>query len=34
MCTNAANEALNALHLVDGKKDALVVTVEYGPYMN
>jgi hypothetical protein len=34
MCTNAADASLNALHMPEGKKDAPVMTLEYGPYMN
>jgi hypothetical protein len=33
MCTDAANDALNALHRCDDD-DAPVLTVEYRPYMN
>jgi len=33
MCTSAAKDTLNALHLANDE-DAPVVTLEYGPYMN
>jgi len=34
MCSNAEEATLNALHTPEGKEDALVMTLEYGPYMN
>jgi hypothetical protein len=34
MCTDAASDSLNALHKVDDKADAPVITLQFGPYMN
>jgi len=34
MCTDADYSALNTLSVPEGKEEAPVLTMEFGPYMN